>query len=127
MAGFLSLAHGSSKRTVGGVSVANEFDQKDTITLGGGYTMPKGDAVGFSYYYGSGLASSIFNGGGRQSISELNLRIATAPGRFAKGLGAELGIENLLDGRNLMNFNGGYAGTRFQQGRRWVLSLTGKY
>lgn len=127
LAGFLSLARGSSKRQVGGGYIDNEFDQKSTITAGVGYTMPEGDQMSLSYYSGSGLASSVFNGGGRQAISELNLRLASAPGRIGNGLGVELGIENLLNGRNVMNFNGSYAGTRFQQGRRWVLSVTGKY
>lgn len=123
VAGFLTLNSGRVRFENGGTPA---FDQRLTMTAGVGYNLPKGDSVGLSYYYGSGLAGSIFGTSGRQSLSEINLRLASAPNRFGN-VGVELGIENLGDSRSVVNFAGDYAGTRFQQGRRYVVSIFGKY
>ena len=115
----------SGKVRVNGASPG--FDQRTTVVGGVGYTAKTGDAVSLSLYHGSGLASGVVGppAGGRQAITELNLRLASAPSRF-RGVGVELGVENLADDRNVMNF-GGATGVRFQQGRRFVLSVVGKY
>lgn len=120
--GFLVANSGK----VRGAGVAPGFDQQTTIVGGVGYTTPAGEALSLSVYRGSGLASGVVGpAAGRKAITEVNLRVASAASRF-RGIGVELGIENLTDNRDVMNF-GGATGVRFQQGRRLVLSLSGKY
>ena len=36
-------------------------------------------------------------------------------------------VENLTNNVSVLNFNSGYSGTRFQQGRRLVLRVTGSF
>lgn len=110
-----------------------EQDQRDTFSAGIGYRTLGGSTVGLTYYYGSGLAGSRVDlGGGRSPISEVNFKIQSRPIR--QTMRVEFGIENLTDSRGILSFDQGavasrtnsFAGTRFQQGRRAVLSLTGK-
>lgn len=131
LAGFLVYSNGSSRRygsrtPQGFPVVTNDQDQRATLTAGVGYRTKRGTSMGLSYYYGSGLFSSALNGK-RQPISEVNLKVATPPNFFHKSFGLEFAVENLFDGRSRMNFVSPFAGTRFQQGRRFLASVVGKF
>lgn len=106
----------------------NDHDQRNTIGAGLGYTWKNQANVSLVFTYGSGLASSVVPPSPfRTPNSEVDIHLATGA-HFFKGLGAlNLDIENLFDSRSVINFQSGFSGTRFQQGRRILLSLTGKF
>ena len=98
------------------------------------YTLPSQAFAGLDIYYGSGEASSVLapisasnsnvlNNGQRNSHYFVNLRLGYP--HVAGPIGLELDIENLTNDVSVLNFNSGYSGTRFQQGRRILLSVTG--
>jgi len=114
----------------------NDHDQRHTVSTGLSYTFKTGDLVGLDYYYGSGEASSVLasiadsnvlNDGKRNSNQHMNVRVASRPGWIGKTLGAEVDVENIFDSRDVLNFNSGFSGTRFQQGRRVLFSLNGRF
>jgi outer membrane receptor protein involved in Fe transport len=120
------VVYNSGKVRIDGVNVPG-FDQQSTLVGGLGYTLADGDSVVLSAYRGSGLAASAFSPtAGRQAITEVNLRILAAPNRSG-GRTVEFAVENLADSRGVVNFASPVAGTRFQQGRRFVLTVSGKY
>ncbi|CCW36278.1 hypothetical protein CTKA_01612 [Chthonomonas calidirosea] len=106
----------------------NDHDQRNTVGAGFGYTWKNQANVSFVFTYGSGLASSVVPPSPfRTPNSELDLHLSTGS-RFLKGLGAlNLDIENVFDSRSVINFQSGFSGTRFQQGRRILLSLSSKF
>ncbi len=127
----------------------NDHDQLNTISAGLAYTIKYGAALSFNLYHGSGVASSVlasanpnspttlFNGA-RQPRTQLNLALSSGSRLFGGGNNAQSGttggrgglalsVENLLDDRTVINFNSGFSGTRFQQGRRVLLSLSGNF
>ena len=134
--GFIAYANTTAKPTgvdnLGNpVPTYNDHDQLNTLTVGTSYTLVNGVNGGISYLYGSGTASSIVpdpvtGAGSRQARTEVNLHLASGP-RLFKGVGADLAVENLFDSRKVINFNSGFSGTRFQQGRRLLLSLNGRF
>ncbi len=109
----------------------NDHDQLNTISTGTAYVWRSGASAGLNLYYGSGVASSVLSNiagnvvldnGDRQSHAELNLDVSTGPHFFSGNHGGlELGVENLLNGTGVINFNSGFSGTRFLQGRRVML------
>ncbi|MBC8104472.1 MAG: TonB-dependent receptor [Cytophagales bacterium] len=103
-------------------------DQRNTVTAGLSFALPTGVSVGGTLSYGSGVyASSLVPNGSRESITQVNLRIASGP-RFANNkLGVELGVENLFDGKSRLNAASAFAGYRYQQGRRIRLGIAGKF
>ncbi|HLJ53876.1 MAG TPA: TonB-dependent receptor [Chthonomonadaceae bacterium] len=108
-----------------------DHDQLNTIGFGIEYTCKNQASAGFSLYHGSGVNSSVVDMD-RTPRTVLNLRLASAPtlfgGSAANGHGGvELAIENLLDDRPVINFQSAFSGTRFQQGRRILLSAFGKF
>jgi outer membrane receptor protein involved in Fe transport len=108
-----------------------DHDQLNTIGFGLDYTWRSQASVGFSLYHGSGVASSVVDTT-RTPRTVLNLRLASQPTLFGGTAqnghgGVELNIENLLDDRPVINFQSAFSGTRFQQGRRILLSLFGKF
>ena len=114
----------------------NDHDQRNTVSTGVSYTFPAGDLVGLDYYYGSGEASSVLasiansnvlNGGRRNSNQHMNVRVASRPNWIGNTLGAEIDVENIFDTRDVLNFNSGFSGTRFEQGRRVLFSLNGHF
>ncbi len=120
------LVYNAGKVRIDGVNVPG-FDQQSTLVGGIGYTMQGGTNVVLSAYRGSGLAASTFSPtSGRQAISEINLRVA-GPRKGKDGRMVEFAVENLADSRGVVNFANPVAGTRFQQGRRFVLTVSGKY
>ncbi len=106
----------------------SDHDQTNAISLGGAYTWKDGYTAGANIEYGSGLGSSVlFDGGPRQPHTEVDLRLSSRPDLVAGRLGLQFDIENLFDSRERINFNSDFSGTRFQQGRRVLLSVTGKF
>ena len=107
----------------------NDHDQRYTLASGLNYTLKSGASAGVNVFYGSGLASSGIGDGGafgfsgkRQDRTRVDARLSTGP-RLLKGRGGlTLDVENVFNDRSLINFNSDFSGTRFQQGRRIVLS-----
>jgi len=106
-----------------------DHDQLNTVNFGTSYTLRNGAYAGLNLYHGSGVASSvIFEDGPRQPRTLLNLTLSTGTRLFGQdGLGATFVIENLTDDRSVINFGSPFSGTRFQQGRRFLLSAFGKF
>ena len=146
LSSYVSYAYAIAKpngldNTGGKAPTFNDHDQLNTISAGLAYTLKSGANLGLNLYHGSGVASSpivsaspnstatLFNGQ-RQPRTELNLSLSTSPRLFggAGGRGGlTLAVENLLDDRTVINFNSGFSGTRFQQGRRILVSLSGNF
>lgn len=116
-----------------------EYDQQDTLTAAVAYKLYSGASVGLSLYYGSGLYSSINPGstlaiggpiparqGGRDNYTEVNLRIGSGPRLFNRRAGIDVEVANLFDGKSRINQRGAF-GTRYQQGRRFLVSLNGQF
>jgi outer membrane receptor protein involved in Fe transport/F0F1-type ATP synthase membrane subunit c/vacuolar-type H+-ATPase subunit K len=105
-----------------------DHDQQTTVDTGFSYTLADGTSAGLSLYYGSGLFSSIIPGrAGRDSVLEVNLRASTRPTFFRNAFGLEFAVENVLNGKGRYAFGDPYSGTRFQQGRRVMVSVFGRY
>jgi outer membrane receptor protein involved in Fe transport len=116
--------------------IVNDHDQLNTLSAGVDYTLPSQAFIGIDAYYGSGEASSVLapigasntnlvNNGARNSHYFINLRLGHP--HLLGPVGAELDIENITNDVSVLNFNSGYSGTRFQQGRRVLLNLTGSF
>ena len=116
--------------------IVNDHDQLNTLGGGLSYTFKSQLFAGIDAYYGSGEASSplvpigpsnsnTLGGGSRNSHYFINLR-AGQPHLFGPA-GLELDIENLTNDVSVLNFNSGYSGTRFQQGRQAILRVTGSF
>ena len=107
----------------------NDHDQRNTLSAGANYSLKSGASAGLNVFYGSGLASSAVNGDGafgfsgqREPRTRVDLRLQSSPHLFGGKGGLRLDVDNLLDDRSLINFGSDFSGTRFQQGRRVVLS-----
>jgi hypothetical protein len=80
---------------------------------------------GASIEYGSGFTSStLVNGGPRSSHTEIDLRYVSKP--IGGKTTLSVSVANLLDSRALNNFNSGFSGTRFQQGRTILVGFNTK-
>ena len=107
----------------------NDHDQRYTLSSGLNYTLKSGALAAINVFYGSGLASSGIGDGGafgfsgkRQDRTRVDARLSTGP-RLLRGRGGlTLDVENVFNDRSLINFNSDFSGTRFQQGRRVILS-----
>jgi hypothetical protein len=106
----------------------NDHDQRNTLNLGVNYTHKNGALVGFDVYYGSGVASSLVFDDHRTPRTLINMTLSSGPRLFARNHGGlALNIENIADRRDVINFASGFSGTRFQQGRRILLSAFGNF
>ncbi len=123
--GFILLANSQSRFAVAGDPPTPQ-EQGTTLTAGVGYHFESDFIGSLSLYRGSGLASSILRAR-RDAITEVNFKLTSPPNFFYKRYGMELSVENLLDGNGRYNFNSAFAGTRFQQGRRFTIGLFGQY
>ncbi|MCX6367827.1 MAG: TonB-dependent receptor [Armatimonadetes bacterium] len=133
---FFTWANAINK-LVNGEEAYSDHDQLNTLSGGLTYGLKNGSNIALSAYYGSGAFSSpivnpedenaTVDGGKRQARAEINFRYSTGGKLLPNGLQADLSVENLLDSRAVMNFNSPFTGTRFQQGRRVMLSLTSKF
>lgn len=115
----------------------NDHDQLNTLNLGAAYTWRSGASAGLNLYYGSGLASSslaslvssnaLYNGV-RQENTQVNLVLSSGSRLFPGNHGGvTLSINNLFDDRSVLNFNSGFSGTRFVQGRTILFGVNGKF
>ncbi len=133
MNGFLnwsySLAQPSGLDNAGQPAPAfNDHDQRNTVGLGMGYTWKNNANVNFVFSYGSGLASSqVIPSPFRTQNSQVNLHLATSPHFLWKHGSLSLDVLNLFDSRSVINFLSGFSGTRFQQGRRILFSISGSF
>ena len=141
LGGFLAYTNSIAKpngldQTGAPAPIVNDHDQLNTLSAGVSYTLPSQAFGGLDVYYGSGEASSVLapisasngnvlGGGSRNSHYSLDLRLGHPHLLGAAGL--ELDVENLTNNLSVLNFNSGYSGTRFQQGRRLVLRVTGGF
>jgi outer membrane receptor protein involved in Fe transport len=106
----------------------NDHDQRHTVGLGIAYTWKSGASAALTYQYGSGLASSVVPPSeNRTPRDQIDLRFTTGERLFRGRGGLALDVANLLDKREVMNFQSAFSGTRFQQGRRVLLSIFGKF
>ncbi|WP_395145136.1 TonB-dependent receptor [Armatimonas sp.] len=136
LGGFFTWANAINK-LVNGEEPYSDHDQLNTLSAGITYGLKSGANVALSAYYGSGAFSSpivnpldedqTVDGGKRQARTELNFRYSTGAKLLKNDLQADVSVENLLDSRSVMNFNSPFTGTRFQQGRRVMFSLTRKF
>nr|WP_309697370.1 TonB-dependent receptor [Armatimonas sp.] len=133
---FFTWANAINK-LVNGEEAYSDHDQLNTLSGGLTYGLKNGSNLALSAYYGSGAFSSpivnpededaTVDGGKRQPRTEINFRYSTGAKLLKNDLQADVSVENLLDSRAVMNFNSPFTGTRFQQGRRVMLSLTRKF
>lgn len=106
----------------------NDHDQRNTVGLGVAYTWKSAASAALTLNYGSGLASSMVTlDGKRTPRTQIDLRLTTGPRVFKGSGGVGLDIENLLDDHTVINFQSGFSGTRFQSGRRVLLSVFGNF
>lgn len=139
LGGYLAYTNSLAKpngldQTGAPAPIVNDHDQLNTVSAGIDYTLPSQAFAGLDVYYGSGEASSVLapisasngnlvNNGDRNSHYFVNLRLGHP--HLLGPAGLELDVENLTNDVSVLNFNSGYSGTRFQQGRRFLLSVTG--
>ncbi len=141
LGGYFSYAH--SHAAPGGLDqngdpapTVNDHDQTDTLSLGIDYTLKSQAFAGADFYYGSGEASSVLaainpsnsnvlSNAQRISHNFLYLRCGSGP-VLPNASSLQLDIDNVFNSVSVDNFNSGFSGTRFQEGRRVMLSLTTK-
>ena len=110
------------------VPTYNDHDQRNTLGFGFGYHWRNGALMGLELQHGSGLASSIVPPSAlRTPRTQVNLHAGFGPQALHNRGGLNLDVENLFDDRTVINFQSGFSGTRFQQGRRVLLSLSGSF
>ena len=110
------------------VPTFNDHDQRNTLGFGLGYHWRNGALIGMELQHGSGLASSIVPPSAlRTPRTQVNLHAGFGAQTFHNRGGLNLDVENLFDDRTVINFQSGFSGTRFQQGRRVLLSLSGSF
>ncbi len=63
----------------------------------------------------------------RTPRSQLDLKLFSGNRLFHGRAGLTLGVENVLDSREVINFQSDFSGTRFQQGRRITLGIGGRF
>ena len=103
-----------------------EFDQRTSVVAGFSQGIGGGTRLGLSYAYGSGMTASQFQGSNRASLNEVNARLHFGHKLFG-AVSIDASVENLLNANSLVSYGSAFAGTRFQQGRRALLTLSAKY
>jgi len=106
----------------------NDHDQRQTVGIGAAYSWKSGASMAVTYQYGSGLASSVVPPSlGRTPRDQVDLHMTTGDRIFHGRGGLSLDVSNLFDNRDVINFQSDFSGTRFQQGRRVLLSVFGHW
>jgi outer membrane receptor protein involved in Fe transport len=107
------------------VPLFNDHDQRNTVALGLGYTWRGGATASVLINHGSGLASSIVPPSDKRTPRTLiDLHFGSGT-RLFRGRGSlALDILNVTDDRTVINFQSAFSGTRFQQARRFIFSIT---
>lgn len=132
---FLSWANSLAKptgldNTGAPVPVYNDHDQLNTISTGLGYKFVDTSTVGASVEYGSGFGSSVLpptpaNTGPRTSHTEVDVNYLSKP--LVGTARLTVSVANLLNSTVMNNFDSGFSGTRFQQGRRILVGFDVKF
>ena len=113
----------------------NDHDTRHSLSAGVDYTFADGINTGLTGYFSSGTESSILgslyndntvDGGKRQARTEFNYRLES-PGVLNQHLKVAFEVQNLFNSLQALNFNSGFTGTRFQQGRRFLLGFNGYF
>ena len=106
----------------------NDHDQRNTVSLGMGYTWKSGYSISSLISHGSGLASSIVSPSlHRTPRTQIDVRFTTGQRWFRGKGGLTFAVENLLDDRSVINFQSAFSGTRFVKARRLLLSVSGSF
>ena len=106
----------------------NDHDQRETLGLGVAYSWKSGASVATTLDYGSGLASSVVPPNTeRTSRTQVDMHMTTGSHLFHGKGGLSLDVTNLFDERNVINFQSGFSGTRFQMGRSILVSAFFKF
>ena len=106
----------------------NDHDQRTSIGTGLAYAWKSGASAAATFDYGSGLASSvILPNPSRTSRTQTDLHLNTGDHLFGGKGGLGLDVTNLFDSRNVINFQSGFSGTRFQLGRTILVSAFCKF
>jgi len=106
----------------------NDHDQLHTLTIGDDYTFKNKVQIGLNYSYGSGFASSILPGQtNRHPHDQLDLSASAPLTLNREKCNFSISVLNVLDKQNELNFLSGFDGTRFQQGRRLSITLSGRF
>lgn len=126
LGGYLTWSNITAKPNQPFPDAFNDHDQRNTVSAGLTYAHAGGATAGVNFVYGSGIFSGAYDGK-RHPRKEVNLSLSSGPRREAGGLKFDLSVENLFDQRQVINFLSPFSGTRFQQGRRVMLSLSGKF
>jgi outer membrane cobalamin receptor len=110
------------------VPTYNDHDQRHTLGIGLAYTWKSGLSIAGTYQYNSGLASSVVSPGTeRTPRMQLDLHSTTGDRLFKGHGGLELDVNNVFDSRQVINFQSGFSGTRFQQGRSLTIGANLKF
>ena len=106
----------------------NDHDQRNTVSLGMGYTWKSGYSLSTLISHGSGLASSVVAPSvHRTPRTQIDVRFTTGQKWFRGKGGLTFAVENLLDDQSVINFQSAFSGTRFVKGRRLLLSVSGSF
>ncbi|HVT11962.1 MAG TPA: TonB-dependent receptor [Fimbriimonadaceae bacterium] len=106
----------------------NDHDQRHTVGIGLAYTLKNGASMAGTFSYGSGLASSIVPpSDSRTPRTQLDLSINSGDKLFHGLGGVGVQVFNVFDSRQVINFQSAFSGTRFQQGRRVLVSAFFKF
>ncbi|HTQ08727.1 MAG TPA: TonB-dependent receptor, partial [Fimbriimonadaceae bacterium] len=106
----------------------NDHDQRNTVGFGLAYTLKSGASMATTFAYGSGLASSVVPPGtDRTPRSEVDLALSSGDKLFRGRGGIGIQVFNVFDSRQVINFESGFSGTRFQEGRRILASASFRF
>ncbi|HLK13443.1 MAG TPA: TonB-dependent receptor, partial [Fimbriimonadaceae bacterium] len=109
------------------VPTFNDHDQRHSLGSGLAYTWRSGAAVATTLEYGSGLTSSVvYPDGPRIPRYQVDLHLTTGRTLLNRHFALTLDVQNLTDQRTVINFQSGFSGTRFMQGRRLLIGIEGK-
>ncbi|MGO8673443.1 MAG: TonB-dependent receptor domain-containing protein [Capsulimonadaceae bacterium] len=121
--------------------IVNDHNQYDTLSTGINYTWRSQAYTSATCYFGSGEASSILgpvstnpgpetepvlDSGHTQPRTQVDLRLTSSP-KMLGFAGLQLDVINAFDSLAVDNFNSGFSGTRFQQGRTFLLGMNAKF
>jgi outer membrane receptor protein involved in Fe transport len=106
----------------------NDHDQRNTVGVGIAYTWKSGQSVAGVYQDNSGLSSSVVPPSVyRTPRQQLDIHATSGEKMFRGRGGLELDVNNVFDSRQVINFQSGFSGTRFQQGRSFTLGMNLKF
>jgi outer membrane receptor protein involved in Fe transport len=149
--GFLAYTYSIAKpgglNEVGGPApVVNDHNEWDTLSTGLNYTWQSKAYASATLYAGSGESSSglvsvaasngapvlgpestqEIDGAHPQPRSQVDVRLASSPKTLGFA-GLQLDVVNLFNSLAVDNYNSGFSGTRFQQGRTVLLTTSAKF